>query len=251
MDPGVDIRSEIAAAARALAPDQHDARQIHMSAIAPEDHIDELLAYLVERSGSPEPATGVDLRSLATAALWVGALDLAVDFFTAANAALRNEGRLGLLSRSLIAHAYSSAHLGRLTTLRSDLDEGVRLSVETRQPFFVATGDVAQAVYLAFRGDIDGAGARMAQGERGGPRGAGRRRACRDATRPRDHRPCGGPQRRGVRAAASAVRARSCVVSRDHRGLGERRTLSTLRSRPITQSRRRRFFVTSRQTPPG
>ena len=44
-----------------------------------EDHIDELLAYLVKRSGSPEPATGIDLRRLATAALWVGALDLAAD----------------------------------------------------------------------------------------------------------------------------------------------------------------------------
>src|SRR6185436_13161938 len=48
-DPGVEIRSEIAAAARTLAPDPDDARRIHISAIAPEDHIDELLAYLVER----------------------------------------------------------------------------------------------------------------------------------------------------------------------------------------------------------
>ena len=47
--------------------------------------------------------TGGDARRLATAALWVGALDLAVDYFTASIAALRDEGRLGLLARSLIA----------------------------------------------------------------------------------------------------------------------------------------------------
>ena len=166
IDPGVEIRSEIAAVARALAPDQHDARRIYLSAIAPEEYIDELLAYLVEGAGSPEPVTGVDARRLATAALWVGALDVAVDHFTASIAALRREGRLGLLARSLTARAYASAHLGMLTTVGSDLDEGLRLGVETRQPFFVATGDVAQAIYLAFRGDIDGAEARMAEGER-------------------------------------------------------------------------------------
>ena len=166
IDPGVEIRSEIAAAARALAPDPDDARRIHISAIAPEDHIDELLAYLVERSESPEPVTGVDARRLATAALWVGTLDLAVDYFTASIAALRNEGRLGFLAASLTARAYTSAHLGKLTTVGSDLDEGLRLGIETRQPFFVATGEVAQAMYLAFRGDIDGAEAQIGEGER-------------------------------------------------------------------------------------
>ena len=144
-----------------------------MSAIAPEDHIDGLLATSSSASGSPEPVDrGRRCGRLATAALWVGALDLAVDYFTASIAALRNEGRLGLLARSLIAHAYSSAHLGTLTTVGSDLDEGIRLGVETRQPFFVATGDVAQAFYLAFRGDIDGAEARMLRAS-ACPRGAG------------------------------------------------------------------------------
>ena len=166
IDPRVEVRSEIAAAARALAPDQDDVRAIYMSAIAPEDHIDRVLAYLATRSGSSEPASGVDARRLATAALWVGALDLAAEYFTAADAALRIEGRLGLLARSLIVHAFSSTHLGMLTTVGSDLDEGRRLIVETRQPFFEATGVVAQAIYLAFRGDIDGAEASMAEGER-------------------------------------------------------------------------------------
>jgi len=166
IDPDVEIRSEIAAAARALAPDPGDARRTHLSAIAPEDHIDELLAYLIERCGSPEPVTGVDARRLATAALWVGALDLAVDFFAASIAALRNEGRLGFLAGALTARAYTSAHLGILTTVGSDLDEGLRLDIETRQPFFIATGEVAQAMYLAFRGDIDGAEEGIAEGQR-------------------------------------------------------------------------------------
>ena len=166
IDPDAEIRSEIAAAARALAPDSNDARRIHLSAIAAEDHIDEILGCLAEGAGSPEHVTGVDARRLATAALWVGALDLAVDYFAASIAALRREGRLGFLAGALNAHAYTSVHLGVLTTVGSDLDEGLRLGVETAQPFFVATGQVAHAIYLAFRGDTDGAEALMAEGER-------------------------------------------------------------------------------------
>jgi AAA ATPase domain len=157
IDPGVEIRSGIAAAGCALAPAPDDVRGIYTSAIAPEGRIDEILALLAERSATRETVTGPDARRLATAALWVGALDLAVDFFIASDAALRNEGRLGLLARSLIVHAYSCAHLGMLTAVGSYVDEGVRLVAETRQPFFVATGDVAHTIYLAFRGDIAGA----------------------------------------------------------------------------------------------
>ena len=50
--------------------------------------------------------------------------------------------------------------------MASDLDEGLRLGIETRQPFYLATANVSQAIYLAFRGDIDGAEARMGEVER-------------------------------------------------------------------------------------
>ena len=249
IDPGVEIRSQIAAAARALAPDPDDARGIFLSAIAPEDHIDELLAYLDERSGSPEPVTGVDARRLATAALWVGALDLAVDYFTASIAALRNEGRLGLLASALIAHAYSSAHLGKLTTVASDVDEGLRLGIETRQPFFVATGDVAQAMYLAFRGDIDGAEARIAEGERV----VLRRRP--PVYLPRRDMPAGSSTSRPAattRPTSSSVTC-STLITRPITRLspaGRPRTSSTRRPRPITLGKPRPSFVASRRRRP-
>ena len=166
IDPGVEIRSRIAATAQALAPESDDARVIFMRSIAPEGQVDELIEHLVERCRSPERETGPDARRLATAALWVGALDVAVDFFTASIAALRDEGRLGLLARSLTIRAFSSVHLGALVSVGSDIDEGFRLGVETRQPFYVATANVAQSIYLAFRGDVDGAETRMAEGER-------------------------------------------------------------------------------------
>ena len=208
LDPGVEIRSQIADAARRLAPDQNDARGFLIQSIAPEDDIDALLARLAERSSSLEPASGNDARRYGTAAIWLGALDLAVDFFSASIAGLRREGRLGLLARSLIIRAFSSVHLGTLTTVASDLDEGFRLGVETRKPFYLATANVTHAIYLAYRGDIEGAEERIGEVERVvlGAQADGVLAETRHA--PRGHRPGGRPPRRGVRAAPPPVRAR-------------------------------------------
>jgi ATP/maltotriose-dependent transcriptional regulator MalT len=158
-------RSQIASTARQLA-DRGDARVIFISSIAPEDHVDELLVGLAEAARSSEPVSGNDARRYGTAALWLGALDLAVDFFGASITGLRREGRLGLLARSLTIRAFTSVHLGALATVASDLDEGLRLGLETRQPFYLATANVSQAIYLAYRGDIDDAEARMGDVER-------------------------------------------------------------------------------------
>ena len=165
LDPGPEIRSEIASTARELA-DPTDSRVVFLSSIAPEDHVDELLVELTERARSGEPISGTDGRRFATAALWLGALDLVVDFLSASIPGLRQEGRLGLLARALTIRAFASAHLGTLETVASDLDEGCRLGIETRQPFYLATANVSQAIYLAYRGDIEGAEAQIAEIER-------------------------------------------------------------------------------------
>jgi DNA-binding CsgD family transcriptional regulator len=165
VDPGPDIRSQIAGAARTLAKPT-DSRVVFLSSIAPEEHVDELLVQLTERAKSVEPVNGNDARRYGTAALWLGALDLALGYFSASLAGLRQDGRLGLLARSLTTRAFTSVHLGVLATVPSDLDEGCRLGLETRQPFYLATADVSLAIYLAYRGDIDGAEERIRDVER-------------------------------------------------------------------------------------
>jgi len=166
LDPGVKIRTEIANAAVRLAPSQDDPRVTYIRTIAPEVDFDDLLGRLSARSASLEPLSGTDARRLATAALWAGALDLGVDLFGASIAGLRREGRLGLLARALIVRAFSSVHLGSLATVAQDVDEGTRLAVETRQPFYLATANVTQAIYLAYRGDVEGAETRIGDVER-------------------------------------------------------------------------------------
>ena len=250
VDPGPEIRSQIAGR-RAPARGPTDARVIFLSAIAPEDHVDELLATSPSaRSGSRQ--CGVDARRLATAALWLGALDLVVEYFSASIAGLRQEGRLGLLARSLTIRAFASAHLGTLETVASDLDEGFRLGIETRQPFYLATANVSQAIYLAYRGDIDGAEAQIAEGRARDPRGA---------------RPMACSPRRGTRAGSSTLqlvattrRTSSCVTSstrlipRTTRSVGGW-AISDFADAAVADRSRRRWrrwcWPASRRTPSG
>jgi DNA-binding CsgD family transcriptional regulator len=166
VDPGVEVRSEIASAACQLAPDPRDARGLLIRAIAPEHHIDTVKAQVVERAASTEPVGGIDGRRFATAALWVGALPVAVDLYGVAITGLRREGRLGLLARALIVRALASNYLGTLASVPSDLDEGHRLGIETRQRFYLATANGAQAMYMASRGDVEGAEASIREVER-------------------------------------------------------------------------------------
>jgi DNA-binding NarL/FixJ family response regulator len=163
LDPGFEVRSQVAQVALELAARPDDARALLVRAMAPEDHIDDVAALIADRSGSP--MSGPDARRYGTAAIQIGSLPLAVDYFTAANTTLREEGRLGLLARSLIVRALASVHLGVLTTVASDLDEGFRLGIETRQAFYVTTANVVQSIHLAYRGDIEGAEARLRDAE--------------------------------------------------------------------------------------
>src|SRR5262249_28106503 len=82
LDPGPAIPAKIGAAGRSLAPHPSDARSLFIRAIAPEGHVDDVLAHLSDRARSGEPISAMDGRLLGTAALWVGALDQCVDFYT-------------------------------------------------------------------------------------------------------------------------------------------------------------------------
>jgi ATP/maltotriose-dependent transcriptional regulator MalT len=165
-DPGYEIRSDIANAALRLSRQPDEPCVVYLMSIAPEDHLDHVLDVLAARSTSAEPLSGNDARLYGTAALRVGAMDLALDFLRASISALRDEGRLGLLARSLVIHAFTAAHLGRTETVASDVDEGIRLGLETHQPFFVATAHIARAIYLASRGEADAADLEIGEVER-------------------------------------------------------------------------------------
>ncbi|MBB4755044.1 AAA family ATPase [Actinoplanes lobatus] len=110
--------------------------------------IDSLRLSAARSGDNPEA-----LRLVGSAAVLVGAFDLAETCCTAALPALRAQGRLGLLARALGAQAWSAAHLADLGLGIPAAEECTRLAAETSQPLFVGIGQATAAVMAALRGD--------------------------------------------------------------------------------------------------
>ncbi|MEU8238439.1 AAA family ATPase [Actinoplanes missouriensis] len=121
------------------------------------------LRHSAARSGSDAEA----LRLVGSAAILVGAFDLAKTCTTGALPTLRAQGRLGLLARALGAQAWSAAHLADLDIGIPAAEECARLAAETSQPLFVGIGRAAAAVLAALRGDDETARSQATAAEQG------------------------------------------------------------------------------------
>ena len=127
-------------------------------------------------------------RLAGTAAMAVGAFDLAARFLALSAASLRAQGRLGLLARALALQAWSAAQLADLGAAIPAAAEARRLAQETRQPLIMATADAVQALLAALRGDEQAAGGAGRAGRGDQPADRRERRARGDAARPRPRR---------------------------------------------------------------
>ena len=149
--PGETIMRRVVEAAEGLGLPQTDPRLLHTQALTPVERgwiVMEGLEHHA-RVGLEDPAAA---RLLGTAAVWMGALDLAADFLAVAVDGLRRQGRLGLLTRALVAQAWVAVHLGTWSVAAPAADEGLRLAAETGQPFFPTWAHQVQALIAAARG---------------------------------------------------------------------------------------------------
>ncbi len=199
-EPTQTTRDQIIAAAERLNVAESDSLLLMILAFAAP--IDKG-AVVIDRLTRLAPAAGTRagsdrLRGIAATA--VGAFDLATAPLASSVAALRDQGRLGLLARALTVQAWSSAQLADLGVAIPAADEGRRLAQETAQPLIAATAQAVQATLAALRGDHEEAADLAAHAERGGvsaganavpalcPRAA-RRRRQRPVALPRGPRP--------------------------------------------------------------
>lgn len=163
--PSDEISRGVVEAAERLGLPPSDPRLLQIQALTAADRctvvIQELSRHAREGTGD-----AIAARLLGTAAVWVGALDLAAGFFAVAVDGLRAQGRLGLLTRSLVAQAWVAVNLGTWSVAAPAADEGSRLAAETGQPFFVAWADQVRAMVAAARGDAEQAEALLAAVER-------------------------------------------------------------------------------------
>ncbi|WP_284746147.1 AAA family ATPase [Amycolatopsis sp. RTGN1] len=128
-------------------------------------------AVVIDRLKKLAGATGADPevdRYLGSAALQVGAFDLAARFSAAAAPGLRAQGRLGLLPRALAVQAWSRARLGDLAAAVPVAAEAARFARETGQPFMYGLATAVQAEIAALRGDHKQAKTLAGEAERAG-----------------------------------------------------------------------------------
>ena len=167
-EPAQATRDQIIAAAERLNVAESDPRLLMILAFAaPIDRGAVVLDRLSRLAPTAGTRAGAD-RLCGIAATAVGAFDLATAPLATSVAALRDQGRLGLLARALIVQAWSSAQLADLAAAIPAVDEGHRLAQETTQPLIAATAEAVQAMLAALRGDHEAATALAAHAERGG-----------------------------------------------------------------------------------
>jgi DNA-binding CsgD family transcriptional regulator len=164
-EPGQAARDHVVAAAERLKVNEQNPRLLVILAFAAPIGRG---SAVIDRLSRLEPDMGGDpgaTRLIGNAAMAVGAFDVAARSLAASAAALRAQGRLGLLARALALQAWSAAHLADLGAAIPAAEEGRRLAQETNQPLVMATAQAVQAVLAALRGDQETATALAARAE--------------------------------------------------------------------------------------
>ncbi|MFJ8814769.1 ATP-binding protein [Amycolatopsis thermoflava] len=167
-EPGPETRRALLAVSDRLPLPDDDPRQVAIAAyVAPFDRGESVLAGLRTLAGSAGADSAAD-RYLGSAALQVGAFDLAARFSAAAAPGLRAQGLLGLLPRALAVQAWSRTRLGDLATAVPIAAEAAQLAKETHQPFMFGLATAVQAEIAALRGEHEQATALADEAERAG-----------------------------------------------------------------------------------
>jgi len=105
-------------------------------------------------------------RFLGSAAVAVGAFDVAATFLGEAVEGLRTHGRLGQLPRMLTLQGSMAAQLADWGVAIPAAEEARRLAAELREPQWVAAADTVDSIIAGIRGDQDAAERAAARAER-------------------------------------------------------------------------------------
>ena len=160
LDPSADVKAQIVTAADRARAEENDPRRLVILAYAAPVERGPYLAAQLSRATATivdDPDIG---RVIGTAANAFGAFNAAAAPLAASVAALRPQGRLGLLARTLNQQAWSAAQRVDLRLAIPIADEAARLTLETQQPTMHFIAVALQATVAALRGDRDEAEAR-------------------------------------------------------------------------------------------
>jgi len=150
---GEDLRARVRASIDALGLESRDPRVMVLYS-----EIDPFLrgSRLVDQLGqwaSKEVNDGGLLALLGRTGFLVGDFERGLSFATRASDVLRLQGRMALLTQSLVLEAFTSLYLGRWDITLMTSNEAYRFGTETKQPLWAACARLAQGNLAAFRGD--------------------------------------------------------------------------------------------------
>jgi DNA-binding NarL/FixJ family response regulator len=167
-DPGRELRERVVAAAERLpVPELHPELVYVLAAAAPLERG----TTVVERLERLEFRGGYDVigaATLGTAATMAGAYDHAGGFLRHAAAGLRAQGRLGLLSQTLVSLSFTAAHIVDWESGLPSVAEALRLAEECALPRWLTGARIAKAHFAAVLGDLEAAQTAIGEAERQG-----------------------------------------------------------------------------------
>ncbi len=163
--PDIQTREIVLSAVHRLQlPDDDPWRLVLLASAGPIEYgaavTEELLRVRPAAAGPPG-----SMRQLGSAAICVGAYDIAQPFLEAACMRLRAQGRSGLLAQTLSLQAAAEGATGRLSAGTVAADEAVRLTRETFQPLYLATSLITRAHLAGLRGDEESSWADTSEAE--------------------------------------------------------------------------------------
>jgi hypothetical protein len=160
-----DIRSRVRTGIEALSLDSADPRiMVLYSEIDPFVRGSRLVDQLGQWAAK-EITDAALLGALARTGFIAGDFERGLSFATRASDALRRQGRVALLTQSLVLETFASMYLGRWDITMVACDEAYRFGTETKQPLWAACGRLGQGNLAALRGDVSNALAMAAEVE--------------------------------------------------------------------------------------
>ncbi|MFE6334254.1 ATP-binding protein [Streptomyces sp. NPDC057798] len=167
-DPGRDWRERVVAAAERLPVPELHPELIYVLAAATPLERGTVVTERLERVESDGGYDALAAATLGTAATMAGAYEQAAGFLRHAAAGLRAQGRLGLLSQTLVSLSFTAAHIIDWESGLPSVAESLRLAEENSLPRWLTGARIAKAHFAAVLGDLETAQTAISEAERQG-----------------------------------------------------------------------------------
>ena len=151
---GERLRARVRAGIEALSLDRDDPRVMELCCeIDPFARGARLVGQLAQWV-SREITDVALLGALARTGFIAGDFERGLVFATRASDLLRRQGRIALLTQTLVLQAFAALYLGQWDIALVACDEAYRFGIETRQPLWAACGRLGQGNLAGLRGDF-------------------------------------------------------------------------------------------------